>query len=215
MALSQEILDQIDQLPEDWELLPLHNDKRPAKVDPNQEWRVKWAVRSWPRESFASMNGTCHGIGVKLGRFSGGLLQLDFDGEKDGLNQFDAFQQATNHDFEDLPRTVVWSSTKGWDADDIANGKPDGSNGNARFSMAYIVPREFWDQMHPMSRTGLPVTCKRCGLCSVPVWWCRPKHRQARPCLCRNPWPTPRHRWVQVGCQPGTGRGCRSTSMVD
>ena len=71
--------------------MPLHNEQETSQGSiPIKTWRVKWAVRSWPRESFASVNGTCQGIGVALlwSLQPVGFYSLILTGEKDGLNQF-------------------------------------------------------------------------------------------------------------------------------
>ena len=160
MPLSPEILQQLDGLPEDWELIPVKcQDSRKAPVDPKTGIPLgRWEHLTWDREDFASMNGHVNAIGVKLGPSSGGLLQLDFDGSKSqpiirngqqigttGRDHFDAFQEATGHPLEDLPPTVAWSSGKGWDVNELSFGTP--ISGKARFSLAFIIPREFWDQM--------------------------------------------------------------------
>lgn len=157
MALSPEVLEQIDQLPEDWELLPVscaNGLKKP--VDPRTGSGLsRWEHLQYEREEFASMNGHVNAVGVKLGRFSGGLLQLDFDGVKSekkpgnnkGCDHFIAFEQATGRPVTDLPETVAWTSGRGWTEAERSFGIPDPTNGNARFSLAFIIPMEFWDQM--------------------------------------------------------------------
>lgn len=162
MTLSPETLAQLDQLPEDWELVPVKcHGSRKAPVDPKSGIPLKaWEHLNWERESFASMNGHVNAVGVKLGPPSGGLLQLDFDGRKSepilrngqqvgvlSCNQYEAFEQATGYPVTDLPQTVSWSSGKGWGEEELAFGFPNASNGEARSSLAFIIPREFWQQM--------------------------------------------------------------------
>lgn len=162
MGFTPDILQQLNSLPEDWELIPVKCEgSRKAPVDPRSGIPLsRWEHLTFEREAFASMNGFVNAIGVKLGPASGGLLQLDFDGQKvvavlragkqvgvTSCNQYEAFQQATGHPVTDLPATVGWSSTKGWNADELTFGTPLGNNGNARFSLAFIIPREFWQQM--------------------------------------------------------------------
>ena len=167
MPLSAAALKQLEHLPEDWSLIPVKcQGSRKAPVDPSSGMPLSsWEHLTWERDDFASMNGHVNAVGVKLGPPSGGLLQLDFDGSKNGLNEFDAFEQATGQAFSQLPRTVVWSSTKGWDTDEIKEGRPDGSNGNARFSMAYIIPMEFWDQMPYERNWPGPKNVEACVQC--------------------------------------------------
>ena len=162
MPLSTEVIKQIHLLPEDWELVPVKCEgARKAPVEPKSGMPLKrWEHLSWERDAFASMNGHVNAVGVKLGPSSGGLLQLDFDGRKSqpilvngeevgrkGCDHFEAFLQATGHPIADLPQTVAWGSCKGWTEDEIDFGAPFPDNGDARFSLAFTIPREFWESM--------------------------------------------------------------------
>lgn len=130
MSLSPFHLQQVEQLPEDWELIPLSDDKGPMKVS-GTEMRIAWKTRSWGRADFPSMNGDTHAVGVKCGVASGGLLILDFDALKDDPDSSKrCFKSTTGFDVSDLPITVGWTS-----------GKP------GRAALAFIVPMDYWEEM--------------------------------------------------------------------
>ncbi len=130
MSLSSQHLQQVDQLPEDWELIPLSDDKAPMKVS-GTEMRIAWKERSWSKEDFPSMNGDTHAVGVKCGVASGGLLVMDFDASQDDPGSAKrCFKSATGFEVSDLPITVSWTS-----------GKP------GRAALAFTVPMDYWEEM--------------------------------------------------------------------
>ena len=136
MALNPEQLQQVDALPSDWELIPTFTDKGPAPVSQGSTMRIKWQARSWNREQLEALNGTCFGVGVKLGPVSGGLLVMDYDArEGDRNSAIRCFEETFGYGWDSLPETVAWTS-----------GKP------GRAAVAFVVPMDWWDEM-PNRRT--------------------------------------------------------------
>jgi hypothetical protein len=95
-----------------WRFTPVR-DKRPYLPD--------WANRPMP---WNAINFPQDGYGLLLGRPSGGVMALDFDGEE-------AFAFYHQHFGTKIQETLAWAS-----------GKPD------RTQMAFIVPEQHWGTLH-------------------------------------------------------------------
>lgn len=96
--------DQIDALPEDWALVAVDGNKVPIDAGTGRGlsgWQVKAASRELLKRS-----RHVKAVGAIAGEMSGGLLIVDFDGERAA----DSLKKLTGFDEHDLPPTVACTS---------------------------------------------------------------------------------------------------------
>jgi len=123
MALTPELLLELQAVDSDWRLIPC--DGRKAPVDPatglNQE---AWAQHTYDADGIAELaySPYVRAVGLVLGEPSG-VIAVDFDGDGSTAR----FQKEFGRPWSDLPLTVTWTS-----------GRPN------RRQMAYRVPGDLW-----------------------------------------------------------------------
>jgi hypothetical protein len=123
MTLTPELLAELQLVDSDWQLIPCDGRKRP--IDPATGNPMQaWALHTYDADGIAQLASSPHvrAVGLVLGEPSG-VIALDFDG--DGSTAM--FQQVYGFAWDQLPRTVAWTS-----------GRPN------RRQMAFRVPCDLW-----------------------------------------------------------------------
>jgi len=123
MPLTPELLAGLQAVDSDWRLIPCDDRKRP--IDPiTGECMAAWGQHTYDADGIAELAESPHvrAVGLVLGE-SSGVIALDFDG--DGSTAM--FQEVYGLTWDQLPRTVAWTS-----------GRPN------RRQMAFRVPNELW-----------------------------------------------------------------------
>ncbi|MGI2906798.1 DUF3987 domain-containing protein [Tolypothrix sp. VBCCA 56010] len=115
LNLSNQLIDELTNIPETWALTPVKGDKRPYRKD----WQKEAPLS---RDTIAAeiKSARAKGYGIRTGEISGGILAIDVDG-----NAAEALLQKVADG--DLPDTVIFTS-----------GKP------GRRQLLYLVPEEYW-----------------------------------------------------------------------
>jgi hypothetical protein len=121
-------------LPELWQLTPLGKlNKKTGKVDSKAPYYSDWTNKDFDRDFIKSEidTGRAVGIGLRLGKPSGYVVAIDFDGQ----SAIDLGQEL----FGELPKTVTWTS-----------GRP------GRYQALFIVPEQYRDRVqNKVIKTGV------------------------------------------------------------
>ena len=123
MALTPELLAGLQAVDSDWRLIPCDDRKRP--IDPaTGECMTAWGQHTYDADGITELavSPYVRAVGLVLGEASG-VIALDFDG--DGSTAM--FQEVYGLTWDQLPRTVAWTS-----------GRPN------RRQMAFRVPGDLW-----------------------------------------------------------------------
>lgn len=117
-------LQQLDDIPCDWAMLPLDGNKTP--VDPRSGLPMaKWSEK--PGYTADEIREAApKAVGVLLGPVSGGLLAIDFDGP----GSEEMFRQLYGRPSTDLPQTISWTSGK-----------------TERRQIAFVVDQDWWSEI--------------------------------------------------------------------
>ena len=117
-------LQQLDDIPCDWAMLPLDGNKTP--VDPSSGLPMaKWSEK--PGYTADEIREAApKAVGVLLGPVSGGLLAIDFDGP----GSEEMFRQLYGRPSTDLPQTISWTSGK-----------------TERRQIAFFVDQDWWSEI--------------------------------------------------------------------
>ena len=123
MALTPELLLELQAVDSDWRLIPCDGRKRPIDPATGQPMDA-WGQHTYDVDGIAELAGSPYvrAVGLVLGEPSG-VIAVDFDG--DGSTAM--FQKEFGRPWSDLPLTVTWTS-----------GRPN------RRQMAYRVPCDLW-----------------------------------------------------------------------
>ena len=117
-------LQQLDDIPCDWALLPLDGNKTP--IDP----RSGLLMAKWSEEPGYTTDeireASPKAVGVLLGPVSGGLLAIDVDGP----GSEEMFQKLYGRPSTDLPQSISWTS-----------GKPE------RRQVGFVVDQDWWTEI--------------------------------------------------------------------
>ncbi len=112
-------------LPKLWQLTPLGKlDKKTGKIDSKAPYYTDWTNKDFDREFIKSEieEGKAVGIGLRLGKPSGYVVAIDFDGQ----SAIDLGQEL----FGELSQTVTWTS-----------GRP------GRYQALFVVPEKYQDRV--------------------------------------------------------------------
>jgi hypothetical protein len=106
MALSPELLAELQAVDSDWRLIPCDGLKRP--VDPaTGAVKTDWAHATYDADGIAELadSSFVKAVGLVLGEASG-CIAVDFD----GTGAVAMFKQVYGRIWAELPATVAWSS---------------------------------------------------------------------------------------------------------
>ena len=126
MALTPELLAELQAVDSDWRLIPCDGLKRP--VNPaTGELQTDWSHHTYDADGIAELadSSFVRAVGLVLGEASG-VIAVDFDGS----GAVAQFRHAFGRPWSDLPATVAWTS-----------GLPN------RRQMAFRVPADLWPHL--------------------------------------------------------------------
>lgn len=110
----------LQQIPPSWSLTPVR-----GKAPIRQNWQIEPAM-AHPELVEAVSNGSATGLGLRLGRYSGGVVAID----KDGISSIELIQNLSGDALQPLPLTVALTSGR-----------------EGRGVDFYWVPEEYWDSI--------------------------------------------------------------------